>query len=384
MLRAAFIFAMVTGLLGLSAFRAEKPKFGERPFSVNSTESQFFHSSARTAPADIPFSAPLETDTVAQLRVVMMNYTAYDSAYANKVHRIIQQNMPSCQVTDFWDGAMEELQQAINGSDVVVIAYPSGGNVEVLKAYGKVLSQYVKNGGGLIFTGTHEFSILQQLGLFDLDFGYFCAEPMLHTLVSDHPVMTGFSGENALRNYAYPLDISDPGFVTIADVRGYPVIGYKALAAGKVAYLGLEYYYDEPESSRLLTNTIRWIAPSKRLQSVSSNNSDVWLSKSPKRSEEVLRAGTGISDPVFDVKIYPNPYVMKATIDIDISKPSTIAVEVTDETGRIVGVLLPLKSLNVGLYRLEMPSNLSPGVYFVQCKSGEKTIVKKVVKTVGN
>jgi 5-hydroxyisourate hydrolase-like protein (transthyretin family) len=120
------------------------------------------------------------------------------------------------------------------------------------------------------------------------------------------------------------------------------------------------------------------------LQSVSSNNSDAWLSKSPKRSEEVLRAGTGIGDPVFDVKIYPNPYVMKATIDIDISKPSTIAVEVTDETGRIVGVLLPLKSLNVGLYRLEMPNNLSPGVYFVQCKSGEKTVVKKVVKTIGN
>jgi hypothetical protein len=250
----------------------------------------------------------------------------------------------------------------------------------------KILTQYVKNGGGIILTGTHEFSILQQLGLFDLDFGYFCAEPMIHSVVLDHPVLAGFSGEKALKNYAYPLDVSDPGFVTIADVRGYPVMGYKCLAAGKVAYLGLEYYYDEIESSHFLANTIRWIAQPKRSVGVSTSTSsgdNNWVSKSPKRSEELLRAGTGLIDPIFDVKIYPNPYVTKATIDLDLAKASAVAIDVTDETGRIVGILLPLKNLNAGLYRLEMP-NLSPGVYFVQFKSGEKTVVKKVVKTVGN
>lgn len=387
MLRAAIIFALVSGFIGLSAFRSEKPKFGERPFSVNSTESLFFHSNARTAPLGVHEYMLLEADTSTQLRVLMMNYTAYDSAYANKIHRIIQQNLPSCLVSDFWDGAADDLQQALVGNDVVIIAYPSGGNAETLKAYSKVLIQYVKSGGGVIFTGTHEFSILQQFGLFDLDFGYFCAEPMVHSTVADHPVLAGFSGDHALRNYAYPLDISDPGFVTLADVRGYPVMGYKALAAGKVAYLGLEYYYDEQESSRFLTNMIRWIAPLKRSTTgttAGAGNDANWLAKSPKRSEEMLRAGTGIlPDPVFDIKIYPNPYINKATIDVDLSKPSTLAMDVTDETGRIVGVLLPQKSLNAGLYRLEMP-NLPSGVYFVQCKSGEKTVVKKVVKTVGN
>ncbi|MFZ4476227.1 MAG: T9SS type A sorting domain-containing protein [Saprospiraceae bacterium] len=386
MLRAAFIFALVTGLVGLSAFRAEKPKFGERPFSVNTTESHFFHSNDRSVPVGIFSEAVVEADTSAQLHVLMMNYTAYDSAYANKVHRIIQQRLPSCVVSDFWDGSPEELQQALTGNEVVVIAYPSGGNAEVLKAYSKILTQYVKNGGGIILTGTHEFSILQQLGLFDLDFGYFCAEPMIHSVVLDHPVLAGFSGEKALKNYAYPLDVSDPGFVTIADVRGYPVMGYKCLAAGKVAYLGLEYYYDEIESSHFLANTIRWIAQPKRSVGVSTSTSsgdNNWVSKSPKRSEELLRAGTGLTDPVFDVKIYPNPYVTKATIDLDLAKASAVAIDVTDETGRIVGILLPLKNLNAGLYRLEMP-NLSPGVYFVQFKSGEKTVVKKVVKTVGN
>ena len=47
---------------------------------------------------------------------------------------------------------------------------------------------------------------------------------------------------------------------------------------------------------------------------------------------------------------------------------------------RIVAVVLPQKSLSPGLYRLELP-NLSAGVYFVQCKTGEKITTRKVVKT---
>lgn len=386
MLRTAFIFALAVGFLSLTAFRAEKPKFGECPFTVNTTESRFFLAGQRLDPA-VSGNMVSDFDSTVQLRVMMVNYTAYDSAYANKVHRIIQQQLPACMVVDFWEGAVEEFQQALTNIDVAVFAYPSGGQSEVLKGYGKVLSQFVKNGGGVIFTGTHEFSVLQQLGLIDLDFGYFCAAPQVHAINGEHPILSGYGTERALRNYAYPLDISDPGFVTLADVRGYPVIGYKNMALGKVAYLGLEYYYEEPESARFLSNTLRWMSPGKRT-SVSSLNGALdlsGLSKSvTRRTEEQLRAGTGLGEAAFNVNIYPNPYISKATVDVDISRPTVLNVEVTDETGRIVAVLLPVKSLNAGLYRLELPSSLLPGVYFVQFNTGERTVVKKVVKMVGN
>jgi hypothetical protein len=203
----------------------------------------------------------------------------------------------------------------------------------------------------------------------------------------DHPVTSGLPNDFDLQNYAYPLDISDPGFTSLADVRGYPVVGYKMLGAGKVVYLGLEYYYDEPEPSRLLANALRWIAQPKQQPTPSttiSANVEAWQARSPKRSEETLRAGSGgAKNDVFDLKVYPNPYVSKATLDIDLAKPATVEADMTNETGQIVAVLLPRKSLNAGLYRIDLP-NLPPGVYFVQCRAGEKNTVKKVVKTIGH
>lgn len=387
MLRVACILALVSGLFSLSAYRAEKPVFGTCPFAVNSTVAEFFLAGPRLSPNGSSSMEGTDVDTSTLLRVLMLNYSAYDSAYANKVHRLIQHNIFNCTVSDFWDGSAEDLSNALVGQDAVVITYPSGGNATAIKAYGKVLSQFVRQGGGVVFTGTHEFSILQQYGLFDLDFGYFCATPAIHAQLHDHPVTASLPIDFDLQNYAYPLDISDPGFISLADVRGYPVLGYKILGAGKVVYLGLEYYYDEPEPSRLLANALRWIAQPKQqptLTASTSANVEGWQSRTPKRSEETLRAGSGwAKNDIFDLKIYPNPYVSKATLDIDLAKPATVEADVTDETGQIVAVLLPRKNLNAGLYRLELP-NLPPGVYFVQCRSGGKSTVKKVVKTTGH
>jgi hypothetical protein len=387
MLRVACILALVSGLFSLSAYRAEKPVFGACPFAVNSTVAEFFLPGSRFAPQSTSSVEGTDVDTSSLVRVLMLNYSAYDSAYANKVHRLIQRNILNCSVSDFWDGSAEDLSNALAGQDAVVITYPSGGNAATIKAFGKVLAQFVRQGGGVVLTGTHEFSILQQYGLFDLDFGYFCATPAIHAQLHDHPVTSGLPNDFDLQNYAYPLDISDPGFTSLADVRGYPVVGYKMLGAGKVVYLGLEYYYDEPEPSRLLANALRWIAQPKQQPTPSttiSANVEAWQARSPKRSEETLRAGSGgAKNDVFDLKVYPNPYVSKATLDIDLAKPATVEADMTNETGQIVAVLLPRKSLNAGLYRIDLP-NLPPGVYFVQCRAGEKNTVKKVVKTIGH
>ncbi|MEI6408918.1 MAG: T9SS type A sorting domain-containing protein [Bacteroidota bacterium] len=388
MLRVACILALFSGLVSLSAHRVEKPIFGACPFAVNSTVAEFFLPGSRLAPQGSLSVEGSEADTSTLVRVLMLNYSAYDSAYANKVHRLVQRNISNCAVSDFWDGSAEDLSNALIGQDAVVITYPSGGTTATIKAFGKVLAQFVRQGGGVVFTGTHEFSILQQYGLFDLDFGYFCATPAIHAQLHDHPVTSGLPADFELQNYAYPLDISDPGFTSLADVRGYPVLGYKMLGAGKVVYLGLEYYYEEPEPARLLANALRWIAQSKPQPTTTtasiSANVEAWQARGPKRSEETLRAGSGwAKNDVFDLKVYPNPYVSKATLDIDLTKPATVEADMSDETGQIVAVLLPRKSLNTGLYRIEIP-NLPPGVYFVQCRAGEKNMTKKLVKTTGH
>jgi len=396
MSRVATLMVLVFSLVCLAAHQAGHPAFGDQPVPVNSTIAHFFLSEWRSVPIESEF-LPGSDSSVSAPRILLLNYSTYDSAYANKMHQLIQRQMPASSLTDFWDGSSDDLTSAIVGQDIVVVAYPSSGNAAVIKSYGKVLAQYVRQGGAVVITGTHEYGMLQQYGLFDLDFGYFCADPEIHhsstsktgtndsetresATSSPHPVLVGTTTAFNLRNYAYPLDISDPNFVTLADVRGYPVMGYKLSGAGKIVYLGLEYYYDEAEPNQILTNTLQWLTPVK-VQPSPPTAPDISTSRFVKqRREEVLFAGSGThKNEVFDLRIYPNPYVSKATLDIDLNRATTVSVEMTNETGQIVAVVLPRKNLVPGMYRLELP-NLLPGVYFVQCRSGEKTTVKKVVK----
>jgi len=366
MFRKISLIAFLAGILGLAAFRSD-PFSHDRPFPFNSTIAHLFLEDERSVPASANESVMAEADSLNGLRVMMLNSFAYDSAYANKVQRVIQRRMPTSAFTEFWDGSSDDLTTALTGQDAVVVAYPTGGSPELIRAYGKALNQFIRLGGAVVLTGTHEFGALQQLGLFDLDYGYYCKERSVGQLQTEHAVFQGVGTDFSTEVYQYPLDISDPNFITLADVRGYPFIGFKQIGAGKVVYLGLEYYFDEPQSSRLLTNVLRWAAKPR-----------------VKRSEVVLYAGKGLGKSnTFDLKIYPNPYVSKATLDIDLTKPTSLAVEMTDEMGRLVSVLLPRRNLSAGFYRLELP-NVAPGVYWVQCLSSEGKEVRRVVKTADN
>lgn len=395
MLRVATLFALAFGFLCLTAFRTDGPKCNDRPFP-NSTSCLLSIAHAHHAPE--------YADTSIALHVLMLDYNAYDSAYAGKVRRLIQSHLPKCAVSEFWEGTAQEFSSALAIHDAVVITYPTGGSTAVNKNYGKLLEQYVRQGGTVVLTGTDDYRVLQQFGLFDVEFGYFCQDPLIHEITPTHPILEGTANQFSLSDYAYPLDISDPDFVTLvdvlgyedensptrcwseaeevtpADLRNYPVVGYKPLGMGKIVYLGMEYYFDQAEPARILANTLRWAANVKTPSMAATAPKNVLVNRPVKRSEEVLLAGSGPKEELFDLKIYPNPYYEKATLDVELKKASALAVEMTDETGRIVAVVLPQKNLSTGLYRLELP-NLTPGVYFVQIKTDEKTTVRKVMKT---
>ena len=159
-------------------------------------------------------------------------------------------------------------------------------------------------------------------------------------------------------------------------------MGYKPIGKGNVVYLGFEYYFDEKESTQMLLNAIRWALQGKPVLAEKGNDPESAATPlAPKRSEEILYAGTGRQESdLFDLKIYPNPYISKATLDIELKKSTTLAVEMVDESGRLAALLLPKKNLSPGFYRLELP-NVAPGVYFVQCKTNEGTTIRRVFKT---
>lgn len=324
----------------------------------------------------------------AGLHILMLNTTAYDSAYVVKMKTLISKRIPGATFTDYWGNDPQSLSQLLTNHQIVVVTYPAKGSVKLIRSFGRVLKQFAQQGGSVVFSGTDQFGILQYFGLFDLDFGYFCSGMKVHEDATEHPVFSGTPTDFVLANYVYPLDISDPGFVVLADINGYPAAGVKPIGAGKVVYLGLEYYYDEPVSTQILENTIRWLALDHEEIAGESNPvvaGDIHA-RPARRSEERLFAGSGTQTatsltPLFELKIYPNPYLEKGTLDISLEKSAPVVVEMTDERGGLVAVLLPYRTLSQGFYRLELP-DVSSGVYFIKCQIGSQTTVKKVVKMI--
>jgi len=388
MLRVVFFACTVAVLLGLAAFRSGGPMFLEMTLPANSTLA---HASLKQE----PWTRLIEATNVGQpasdvesgLRVLMLNATSYDSAYVTKMKSLIAKQFPGATLTDCWDMNPQNLAQLLASHHIAVVTYPAKGSSQQVRALGKTLKQFVQQGGSVVFSGTDQFGILQHYGLFDLDFGYFCSGMEVHEDDLDHPILTGTPHDFFLANYVYPLDISDPGFVVLAAIHGYPAAGVKIIGNGKVVYLGMEYYYDEPVSSLILENTLRWLTPPelKSVAATVTTQDNNWNPRAGRRSEERLYAGSGnqapaVSGPQFEIRLFPNPYYEKGTLDISLEKSAPVYVEMTNEAGGLVSVLLPYRTLNQGFYRLELP-NLPTGIYFVKCQIGDQVSVKKVVKT---
>ncbi|MEY4202504.1 MAG: Secretion system C-terminal sorting domain [Bacteroidota bacterium] len=362
------LLAAFSGLVSFSSFRNEPEG---SPVLYNTPLRLLFHPDNTTDQLQ-ENSYAAEPDSSVRMQVLMLNYSEYGKAYNEKVQAIISRNLPRVTFTEYASTDLHSLEVALQSTDAVVIAYPSAAASSTLLSYSKLLKKFVQGGGSVIVTGTHEFEVLQQFDLIDLDFGYFSKEVPVHCLNPEHPLLQGEPTEFSTTNFAYPLDISDPAFVSVAEVGGYPAAGYKQLGNGKVIYLGVEYYYDEEAPSRLLINALSWTA-----RKFSAESSEPV--KPVRRNEEVLLAGSVKLDNV-DLKVYPNPYVSKATLDLELVRPANVRIEMTDESGRSVAVILPKRPLGAGLCRFELP-NIAPGIYFVQVQIGEQLYMKKVIKS---
>ena len=295
MLRAISFALLVSGFLSLTAYRLGVPGCAEKTLPVNSTTARISVTGER-GPSYFDFANDGEIRPVSSdMHILMLNYTAYDSVYVAKVRNLISRRIKGATITDFWEGTSDELADALSDQQIVMVTYPANGAKNQIRAYGKVLAQFVRQGGAVIFSGTNQFGILQQFGLFDVDFGYYCSDLDVQETAPDHPVCSGTPGQFSITNYTYPLDISDPNFISLADIHDCPTLGYKVMGKGKVVYLGLEYYFDESVSTRILENTLLWLAPTpaKSEPVAATGAEERWAAKTVKRTEEILYVGSG-------------------------------------------------------------------------------------------
>lgn len=305
--------------------------------------------------------------------ILVFDYSEWDSVYSFQMKRFLSRELPGATLSGFNQLNEVSAGHELDGQQAVILTYPSLGDPVFLKTYGKQLEAFVRQGGLVVITGTHKYDVINHLGLLSVEYASFVEEAALHIKPERHPVLSGMSEEFTLQNNIYPLEISDPAFISIADYQGLPFVGYKSLGSGKIVYLGIEYYFDEPGPIRLLNNIFKWALtpPPVAVQPQPVGKSTV------RRSEEVLFAGGGNKN--LDLKIYPNPYVQKAVLAFELEKTAFVSVEITAETGVNAGILLPGRTLVPGNYQIDIP-DLTPGIYFVHCKIGDTSEVRKIVK----
>jgi hypothetical protein len=370
MLRTSTLLSfIVVGLISLSATVAPELRLPQT-FAVNSTVASFFFNENRALPTphyDF-LDVEMEADSTQRSRVLLLQYSVFDSAYAHKMQRYIQRELSGASIQHFWDGSSYDLTQALSGQDAVVITYPAVGSTSQLQSYGYALEHFVRNGGTVIIAGSHEYEVVHDYGLLNVDSIRYHADPLIHCTRPEHPMMTGVSADFAMSNYAYSVKINDPEFVVLGEVENYPMMGYKPLGKGRIIYLGFEFYTNETEPNHILANALQ-AASVKTLRTGGS---------AFKRTEQILIAGNNKA-PKVNLHIYPNPYMDKGNLEFDLSKPAVVEIDLIDDMGRISQIMLPSRQLGVGYYRFDLP-NVAPGVYTVRCKVGDRTETKRVVK----
>lgn len=98
----------------------------------------------------------------------------------------------------------------------------------------------------------------------------------------------------------------------------------------------------------------------------------------------VTVSAVGINDPaatIANVNAVPNPFGSEVTINLTMSQPDMGEVSVFDITGKQVAVLKN-GMLNAGTNVIDWkPAMLSAGVYFLQVKTSNALITKKIVYT---
>lgn len=77
--------------------------------------------------------------------------------------------------------------------------------------------------------------------------------------------------------------------------------------------------------------------------------------------------------------VYPNPATTSATVDLDISRASTISIEITDLTGRLVTQIAP-RALGLGNHQINInTSNLAPGIYLITIANQTSQATQRLV-----
>jgi len=81
------------------------------------------------------------------------------------------------------------------------------------------------------------------------------------------------------------------------------------------------------------------------------------------------------------IKVYPNPLTESLTIELDLIQGGSLFAQITDVTGKqIMAKNLGMTYSGYQTFTIELPNNISSGIYFLSLKFDERIYSVKLLK----
>ncbi len=85
-------------------------------------------------------------------------------------------------------------------------------------------------------------------------------------------------------------------------------------------------------------------------------------------------------DTTLKVEVYPNPFESMIIVGFTLNKTENTTMEIINQMGQVI-YKLPTVNTTLGNNQIVLDlSNLASGLYFLQVKSGNRSIIKKILK----
>ena len=201
---------------------------------------------------------PLLTEKGLQV-LALVNGADADNEYT-KTKNAINAYFTDYVLTELTTYDVVTLSAALENKDILLIPEQEDCNEVAFAAFAPVLQNFVNGGGTVILLGTaapeNTGSCIFELGL--LHGSYVTSESgTCEIILPNDPLLENTTGNYVAQAATFMYDITDSDYVSVVELNGNDLIGYRPIGAGRVVLIGHDYSFSNNNMKKVISNAVR-------------------------------------------------------------------------------------------------------------------------------
>ena len=182
----------------------------------------------------------------------------YNNEYQNTLNAI-NEYYTDYNLTEINTTNPTELQNALVGKNLLLIAEQEYGEPYVFSNFNPILQSFVNAGGYVIICGTGNYSCTTASGLFEI-YDYWSTYYNLTVLDNTHPITMGLPDNFSASEYTYASYINNSDrTVLVRDAEAnYDVVCYREIGLGYAIFIAFDYYTYSDEAARIIGQAVEF------------------------------------------------------------------------------------------------------------------------------